>query len=137
MHSFKSIYKRGVLTVELAFLMPSVLAVIIIVIYAGFYFHDRCVIESIAYRAVLTVSQTTTDEDTLPILSKLYFDDMSGATIMGSDNFSVDSMLIDETITLTVNASFSFMGLTFPLNVSESAYANIYRYRTMWEEPRN
>jgi len=41
----KKFYKRASFTIEITLLMPSILAVIMIIIYAGFYVHDRCAIE--------------------------------------------------------------------------------------------
>lgn len=45
--------KGGYMTVEASLIMPFVLAVIFFIIYAGFYQHDRCVMEQAAYRAAL------------------------------------------------------------------------------------
>ena len=49
----KNIYKNGVMTLELSLLMPVILAVIILIIFTGYFYHDKCIIERGAYYACI------------------------------------------------------------------------------------
>lgn len=53
MHLFSSYKKDGSLVVETSLIMPGIIAAIMFIIYAGFYYYDRCVIEEVAYSSVL------------------------------------------------------------------------------------
>lgn len=53
MHLFHNIKKDGSLAVETSLIMPGIISAILFIIYAGFYYYDRCVIEGAAYSAVL------------------------------------------------------------------------------------
>ena len=49
----KNIYKNGVMTLELSLLMPAILAVIILIIFTGYFYHDKCIIERGTYSACI------------------------------------------------------------------------------------
>ncbi len=57
--------KKGSYTIEAALLMPFIIGVIVFVIYAAYYTHDRAVLQKCAYIAALRGSQVRTgDQDT-------------------------------------------------------------------------
>lgn len=45
--------KKGSLTIELSLLMPVILFSIILIIYATYFYHDRCIIQQSAYSTAL------------------------------------------------------------------------------------
>lgn len=45
--------KKGSLTIELSLLMPVILFSIILIIYATYFYHDRCIIQHSAYSTAL------------------------------------------------------------------------------------
>lgn len=53
MHLFCCYEKKGSLAIEASLIMPGIISAIIFIIYAGFYYYDRCVMERAAYSAVL------------------------------------------------------------------------------------
>ena len=50
---FAILKRKASFTVELSLLMPGIMAVLVFIIYLGYYCHDRCVIERAMYSAVL------------------------------------------------------------------------------------
>lgn len=51
-----NIMKKGSLTIELSLLMPGILAVLILIIYMGYYIHDKCVVQRAAYTSACALS---------------------------------------------------------------------------------
>lgn len=91
----------GYMTVEASLIMPIVLLVICFVIYAGFYQHDRCIMEQAAYRAALRGSSLygadkeekyRAAEDTLKELTKDCFAAMNASyEIVMKDRLTITS----------------------------------------------
>ena len=54
---------KGSMTVEMSLLMPFILAVIIFIIYMGFYLHDRCLITKMYATAGLRASLVSSKDE--------------------------------------------------------------------------
>lgn len=48
---------KGVVTVEMSFIVPLVMAVIVATIYVTFYMHDKCILNGIAYETAMLGTQ--------------------------------------------------------------------------------
>ena len=119
--------RNAVLTIELSLLMPGIMAVLILVIYAGYYYHDRCVIESLAYSAVLKTSyEKYPDEYEVDRL----FQEAADKRLLGKWDMSENIKIYDDEIIMVVegNMTFSTGGMLqylkdilFSVNIIESA----------------
>lgn len=59
----KNKWKEGYFTVEATLIMPLVLYVCFFIIYTGFYWYDRCLMQQNAYRAALAGSSIYRDDN--------------------------------------------------------------------------
>lgn len=119
--------RNAVLTIELSLLMPGIMAVLILVIYAGYYYHDRCVIESLAYSAVLKSSyEKSPDEYEVDRL----FQEAADKRLLGKWDMSENIKILSDEIIMVVegNMTFSTGGMMqylkdilFSVNITESA----------------
>ncbi len=76
--------RRGSLTIELSLLMPGILSVLILIIFATYYYHDRCILECAAYSTLLKSCQNG-DEDRTEEL----FNDITENGLIGIWNLSL------------------------------------------------
>ena len=58
-------YRRGYLTIELAMLMPGLMAVFILIIFAAYFVHDKCYMKRAAVEALYTDNPVETFESVL------------------------------------------------------------------------
>lgn len=54
---------KGSYTIEASFLLPMILTVIVLLLYMGFFLHDRAILNSAAYTSALRGSQLISGED--------------------------------------------------------------------------
>ncbi|MDO4189628.1 MAG: hypothetical protein Q4D29_11625, partial [Lachnospiraceae bacterium] len=92
--------KKASLTIELSLLMPGIMSAIIIIIFASYYYHDRCVIECAAYSSVLKESQMCSDRCAVDI-----FDDCIEDKLLGVWSLSTLETCNEETVTIQVKGN--------------------------------
>ena len=51
-------YVKGSTTVEMAYVMPLIFLVFLIIVRTTFYYHDKSILDGMAYEAVTTAVQT-------------------------------------------------------------------------------
>lgn len=130
MHIFKTcgkdLTKGASLTIELSMLMPGIITVLIIIIFCGYYFHDKCVIQRAAYSAALKTSyESGTEAD----YARDLFEENVSKCLLGKWNIEDDVTISDDEIRINVQGTMScFSGFVsgyvsdriFSINVCES-----------------
>ena len=142
----ENIYKDGVMTLELSLLMPMILAVIIIIIFTGYFYHDKCIIERGAYSACMKcaefLSQSTGHDNTADMESMMtddFFDETDGRLI-GKWTLNIRVSYTSDEVSVNVTGNMSCMNgiitrylsqAVFSVDFSESAvipdYGELYK----------
>lgn len=137
MYCFKNNYRKGSLSIELSLIMPGVMAVILIIIFSGYYYHDRCVIQRCAYSSVLKTSYdeniaecNLNSEEELERAIIYYFDKEIDGRLIGKWNLEKCTSVDNEKIEINVSGSMICIegiftgylsGMMFEINLTESA----------------
>lgn len=142
----KSYFKDGVMTLELSLLMPMILAVIILIIFTGYFFHDKCIIERGAYSACIKcaerLSKYTDAEhaaDLESMMTDAFYDETDGRLI-GKWTLSSMASNTDDEVCIEVTGNMSCMSgiitrylseAVFSVDITESAvipdYGELYK----------
>ena len=112
-------YKKcGSMTIELSLLMPGILAVFIIIIFTGYYIHDKCVIQRSLYSAAMAAGYES--EDGYDPWDK--FDD-ARKSLIGRWDFTTDEYESFGEISMHVTGSMKCFDGLFTGYLSKMAYS--------------
>ena len=125
----KNIYKNGVMTLELSLLMPAILAVIILIIFTGYFYHDKCIIERGAYSACIKgaeyLSQQKEREHTADAESMMReaFYNETDNRLTGKWTLSATVSNTDDEVSINVTGNMSCMNGIFTRYLSMAAFS--------------
>lgn len=125
----KNIYKNGVMTLELSLLMPAILAVIILIIFTGYFYHDKCIIERGAYSACIKgveyLSQQKGSEHTADAESMMReaFYNETDNRLTGKWTISATVSNTDDEVSINVTGNMSCMNGIFTRYLSMAAFS--------------
>lgn len=125
----KNIYKNGVMTLELSLLMPVILAVIILIIFTGYFYHDKCIIERGAYSACIKgaeyLSQQKEREHTADAESMMReaFYNETDNRLTGKWTLSSTVSNTDDEVSINVTGNMSCMNGIFTRYLSMAAFS--------------
>lgn len=125
----KNIYKNGVMTLELSLLMPVILAVIILIIFTGYFYHDKCIIERGAYSACIKgaeyLSQQKEREHTADAESMMReaFYNETDNRLTGKWTLSATVSNTDDEVSINVTGNMSCMNGIFTRYLSMAAFS--------------
>lgn len=125
----KNIYKNGVMTLELSLLMPVILAVIILIIFTGYFYHDKCIIERGAYSACIKgaeyLSQQKASEHTADAESMMReaFYNETDNRLTGKWTLSSTVSNTDDEVSINVTGNMSCMNGIFTRYLSMAAFS--------------
>lgn len=136
--------KRASMTIELSLLMPGILAVLILIIFTGYYLHDKVVIERAAYVSVLRSAKEKYKSDNANInriiekddneicsLSCMCFDDEVEERLIGIWDISRNAYVLDEEVVINVKGRMNCLsgvlssylsGVIYTVDITENAY---------------
>lgn len=125
----KNIYKNGVMTLELSLLMPAILAVIILIIFTGYFYHDKCIIERGAYSACIKgveyLSQQKGRKHTADVESMMReaFYNETDNRLVGKWTISATVSNTDDEVSINVTGNMSCMNGIFTRYLSMAAFS--------------
>lgn len=125
----KNIYKNGVMTLELSLLMPVILAVIILIIFTGYFYHDKCIIERGAYSACIKgveyLSQQKGRKHTADVESMMReaFYNETDNRLTGKWTLSATVSNTDDEVSINVTGNMSCMNGIFTRYLSMAAFS--------------
>lgn len=125
----KNIYKNGVMTLELSLLMPAILAVIILIIFTGYFYHDKCIIERGAYSACIKgveyLSQQKGRKHTADVESMMReaFYNETDNRLVGKWTISATVSNTDDEVSINVIGNMSCMNGIFTRYLSMAAFS--------------
>ena len=125
----KNIYKNGVMTLELSLLMPAILAVIILIIFTGYFYHDKCIIERGAYSACIKgveyLSQQKGRKHTADVESMMReaFYNETDNRLTGKWTLSATVSNTDDEVSINVTGNMSCMNGIFTRYLSMAAFS--------------
>ena len=125
----KNIYKNGVMTLELSLLMPVILAVIILIIFTGYFYHDKCIIERGAYSACIKgveyLSQQKGRKHTADVESMMReaFYNETDNRLTGKWTISATVSNTDDEVSINVTGNMSCMNGIFTRYLSMAAFS--------------
>ena len=101
----KKLRMRGSMTVEMSFLMPIILMLIMSMILAAFYFHDKNILTGAAYETVVVGSTKMREKDKVTggELEKLFRERADGKCILFS-RVSATVSISEEEVQVDVSA---------------------------------
>lgn len=128
------------MVIELSLLMPGIIAVLIFIIYTGFYYHDRSVIENVAYSSVLkcgsgylydnkNISVVCDDKEYENAVINRFYESIYGR-VVGKWNLDSRAYVNNNSISINVNGYMEWPGglileylggHLFKLSINESA----------------
>lgn len=112
-----AIKRKGVLTIELSLLMPGILSILILVIYLGIYFHDRCLIEREAYSAALKLSY-----EEYVSFDEIYIREAFGKRLIGKWDLSTNVDIYDGEISVEVTGKMDSIRGFFGRSVFDALF---------------
>lgn len=130
----KNIYKNGVMTLELSLLMPAILAVIILIIFTGYFYHDKCIIERGAYSACIKgveyLSQQKGREhneqehtaDAESMMREAFYNETDNR-LVGKWTISATVSNTDDEVSINVTGNMSYMNGIFTRYLSMAAFS--------------
>ena len=111
---YRKLYAAGSLTLEAAFLLPLILAVICIVLYLSFYFHNQIVLEAIACESAIRAEQIEDEAEIYNILDKLLENRLLGGVVTKQQVFIRENE-VEVILSGTMNIpGLAFMNLLLP-----------------------
>ena len=131
-------YLSGSLTIELTFIMPMILSVIILILFLGYFTHDKSILENGAYLCALRTSDEIAKQisyDVRSISNNDYYSDIYIDTasikerLIGDWDITEGAICMDNKVIVNINGSmncFDAFGLhiisskLFKIDISES-----------------
>lgn len=109
---------KGMITVEMAYIVPFILSVFFLSIIGVFYYHDKAVVAACAYEAATVASMKEREKDGISedVVTAIFKERIAGKTILFGD-VNAEASVEDERIIVTVEASKKKM----KFSVQESA----------------
>ena len=130
----KNIYKNGVMTLELSLLMPAILAVIILIIFTGYFYHDKCIIERGAYSACIKGAEYLTQQkgrehneqdhtaDAESMMREAFYNETDNR-LTGKWTLSATVSNTDDEVSINVTGNMSCMNGIFTRYLSMAAFS--------------
>ena len=130
----KNIYKNGVMTLELSLLMPVILAVIILIIFTGYFYHDKCIIERGAYSACIKGAEHLSQQkgrehneqehtaDAESMMREAFYDETDNR-LTGKWTLSATVSNTDDEVSINVTGNMSCMNGIFTRYLSMAAFS--------------
>lgn len=130
----KNIYKNGVMTLELSLLMPVILAVIILIIFTGYFYHDKCIIERGAYSACIKGAEYLTQQkgrehneqdhtaDAESMMREAFYNETDNR-LTGKWKLSATVSNTDDEVSINVTGNMSCMNGIFTRYLSMAAFS--------------
>ena len=125
----KNIYKNGVMTLELSLLMPVILAVIILIIFTGYFYHDKCIIERGAYSACINVVEYLSQQkwrkhtaDAESMMREAFYNETDNR-LTGKWTLSSTVSNTDDEVSINVTGNMSCMNGIFTRYLSMAAFS--------------
>ncbi len=122
-------------TIEAALLFPFVLTMIMLVIYCGFFLHDRVSLEAAAYDAALRGSQVTSGEADIEAIVKELGESRLEGELLSTSNVTIEVTVDSDKISVDYKGDFNMPGKTvlvpdmdvLPDTIEGSVHANRFR----------
>ena len=130
----KNIYKNGVMTLELSLLMPAILAVIILIIFTGYFYHDKCIIERGAYSACIKGAEYLSQQkgrehneqdhtaDAESMMREAFYNETDNR-LTGKWTLSATVSNTDDEVSINVTGNMSCMNGIFTRYLSMAAFS--------------
>ena len=130
----KNIYKDGVLTLEISLLMPAILAVIILIIFTGYFYHDKCIIERGAYSACIKGAEHLSQQkgrehneqehtaDAESMMREAFYNETDNR-LTGKWTLSATVSNTDDEVSINVTGNMSCMNGIFTRYLSMAAFS--------------
>ena len=125
----KNIYKNGVMTLELSLLMPAILAVIILIIFTGYFYHDKCIIERGAYSACIKGAEYLSQQkgrehtgDAESMMREAFYNETDNR-LTGKWTLSSTVSNTDDEVSINVTGNMSCMNGIFTRYLSMAAFS--------------
>lgn len=125
----KNIYKNGVMTLELSLLMPVILAVIILIIFTGYFYHDKCIIERGAYSACIKGAEYLSQQkerdhtaDAESMMREAFYNETDNR-LTGKWTLSATVSNTDDEVSINVTGNMSCMNGIFTRYLSMAAFS--------------
>ena len=125
----KNIYKDGVLTLEISLLMPAILAVIILIIFTGYFYHDKCIIERGAYSACIKGAEYLSQQkerdhtaDAESMMREAFYNE-TDKRLIGKWTLSATVSNTDDEVSINVTGNMSCMNGIFTRYLSMAAFS--------------
>lgn len=130
----KNIYKNGVMTLELSLLMPVILAVIILIIFTGYFYHDKCIIERGAYSACIKGAEYLSQQkgrehneqdhtaDAESMMREAFYNETDNR-LTGKWKLSATVSNTDDEVSINVTGNMSCMNGIFTRYLSMAAFS--------------
>ena len=125
----KNIYKNGVMTLELSLLMPVILAVIILIIFTGYFYHDKCIIERGAYSACIKGTEYLSQQkgrkhtaDVESMMREAFYNETDNR-LVGKWTISATVSNTDDEVSINVTGNMSCMNGIFTRYLSMAAFS--------------
>ncbi len=120
----KSVMK-GSFTIEAAFLFPLILTVIVMIIYAAFFLHDRSVLNAAAYQAALRGSIIRTGDAEAKVTADKAANEIIKKSIIGMTELSHNIYIDQDKIIVTYSGKLLVPAGTVFMNIKGSDSMNI------------
>ena len=125
----KNIYKNGVMTLELSLLMPAILAVIILIIFTGYFYHDKCIIERGTYSACIKGAEYLSQQkgrehtaDAESMMKEAFYNETDNR-LTGKWTLSATVSNTDDEVSINVTGNMSCMNGIFTRYLSMAAFS--------------
>lgn len=125
----KNIYKNGVMTLELSLLMPAILAVIILIIFTGYFYHDKCIIERGAYSACIKGAEYLSQQkgrehtaDAESMMREAFYNETDNR-LTGKWTISATVSNTDDEVSINVTGNMNCMNGIFTRYLSMAAFS--------------
>lgn len=125
----KNIYKNGVMTLELSLLMPAILAVIILIIFTGYFYHDKCIIERGTYSACIKGAEYLSQQkgrkhtaDAESMMREAFYNETDNR-LTGKWTLSATVSNTDDEVSINVTGNMSCMNGIFTRYLSMAAFS--------------
>lgn len=126
-------YKASV-TVEMSYIIPIILLVIVILIRVSFYFHDKIVLSGLVGETLVTGTQYVREQGRERVDLEMFFKNRMRNKLLILHVDEVDVLEKNKNIRLKVNAKKHKMQLHLEQNTNIIRPEEILRKKRKWEE---